>query len=176
MDTVSFMKRLGALLGLALLQVLFLNRINLFGYVTPLFYIWLIIRSDTSMSRSSVLLWSFFLGLAIDLSTGTPGMHAASATLLGLVQPPLINMFVTHDRRDVIRPGRISMGQGAFAGYIFVATVIHHMTYFLLRSIPLEDWFVLVAKVVLSSLLTFVIMLVVDISFSKSDRSRHPVK
>ena len=82
MGTLSFMRRFSLMIGLVLFQVLLLNRISLFGYVTPLFYIWMIVRFDSSMSRFSVLLWAFFLGILIDCFSGTPGLNAASATFL----------------------------------------------------------------------------------------------
>ena len=156
------MFRLFQMIGLVLLQVLILNRICLFGYVTPLFYIWMIIRFDSSMKRYSVLLWAFFLGLFIDLFCGTPGLNAASATLLAMLQPALVKLFVPLDRHDVVVPCSAVMGGRPFAGYLLLLTTIHHTVYFILRSIPLGDWTVLVLKVVFSTLLTFVLMLVTE--------------
>ena len=165
METVSFFRRTGTLLGLTLIQVLFLNRIALFGYVTPLFYIWMIVRFDSSMTRSGILLWSFFLGLFIDMFSGTPGLNAASATLLAMFQPGLVKLFVPVDRHDIVVPGAVSMGGRPFAGYLLLSTVLHHTVYFILRSIPLGDWQVLMLKVALSSLFTFILMIVAEYSF-----------
>ena len=162
MEKGSFIRRLFALIGLTLLQVLFLNRICLFGYVTPLFYIWMIVRFDSSMKRSGILLWAFFLGLFIDMFSGTPGLNAASATLLAMFQPGIVKLFVPLDRHDVLVPGAASMGGRQFAGYLLLMTALHHTVYFILRSIPLGDWTVLVLKVVFSTLLTFVFMLVTE--------------
>lgn len=162
MEKGSFMRRLFALIGLTLLQVLFLNRICLFGYVTPLFYIWLIIKFDSSMKRYSTLLWAFFLGLFIDLFSGTPGLNAASATLLAMFQPGFVKLFVSLDRHDVLVPGSASMGGRQFAGYILLMIALHHTVYYILRSIPLGDWTVIVLKVVFSTLLTFILMLVTE--------------
>lgn len=172
MDTISFFRRLGTLFGLALLQVLFLNRINLFGYVTPLFYIWMIARFDSSMPRYASLLWAFFLGLIIDLFSGTPGLNAATATFLAMCQPGMMKLFVTLDRHDVFFPSSTSMGGRPFAGYVLLITLLHHTLYYILRSIPLGDWQVLALKVVFSSLLTFAIMLVVEFSFADSGPKR----
>ena len=97
MDTVSFIRRLGTLILLVFIQVLLLNRIALFGYATPLFYIWMIVRFDSTMKRSSVLLWAFFLGLTIDMFSSTPGLNAASATLLAMFQPGIVKLFVPID-------------------------------------------------------------------------------
>lgn len=172
MDTVSFIRRLLTLLFLAALQVLFLNRIALFGYVTPLFYIWMIARFDNSMTRSGVLLWSFFLGLSIDLFSGTPGLNAASATFLAMFQPGIVKLFVPLERHEVIVPGSASMGGRPFAGYLLLITLLHHTVYFILRSIPLGDWSVLVLKVVFSALLTFIFMIVVEHISASPDSKR----
>ena len=162
MEKGSFISRLFTLIGLVLLQVLFLNRINLFGYVTPLFYIWMIVRFDSSMSRTSILLWAFFLGLSIDTFSGTPGLNAAAATLVAMFQPGIVKLFVPLDRHDVLLPCSASMGGRQFAGYLLLITVLHHTVYFILLSIPLRDWTVLVLKVVFSTLLTFLFMLVAE--------------
>ena len=171
MDTASFFRRFVGLILLAAFQIFLLNRIALFGYVTPLFYIWMIARFDSSMSRSSVLLWAFSLGLVIDISSGTPGLNAASATLLGMFQPGIVKLFVTLDRSDVVVPGSASMGR-AFAGYLLLVTLLHHTVYFILRSIPLGDWTVLAAKILLSSLLTLIFMLVAEHAFVNSGSKR----
>ena len=162
MEKGSFISRLFTLIGLVLLQVLFLNRINLFGYVTPLFYIWMIVRFDSSMSRTSILLWAFFLGLSIDTFSGTPGLKAAAATLVAVFQPGIVKLFVPLDRHDVLLPCSASMGGRQFAGYLLLITALHHTVYFILLSIPLGDWTVLVLKVVFSTLLTFLFMLVAE--------------
>lgn len=162
MGSVPFIRRLLTLFLLTALQVLFLNRICLFGYVTPLFYIWMIARFDSSMSRTAILTWSFTLGLLIDMFSATPGLNAASATLLAMFQPGLVKLFVPLDRHDVIVPRFISMGGRQFVGYLLLLTLLHHTVYFILRSIPLGDWSVLALKVVFSSLLTFILMLVAE--------------
>ena len=162
MEKGSFISRLFTLIGLVLLQVLFLNRINLFGYVTPLFYIWMIARFDSSMSRTSILLWAFFLGLSIDIFSGTPGLNASAATLVAMFQPGIVKLFVPLDRHDVLLPCSASMGGRQFAGYLLLITALHHTVYFILLSIPLGDWTVLVLKVVFSTLLTFLFMLVAE--------------
>lgn len=172
MEGVSFMRRLGMLVVLSLLQVLFLNRIALFGYVTPLLYIWMIVRFDSSMSRVSVLLWSFFLGLTIDIFSGTPGLNAASSLLLAMFQPGLLKLFVQFDRHETVVPSSLTMGGRQFAGYALILVSLHHTAYFILRSIPLCDWSVLVLKIIFSALLTFIFMLVME-SVSASSGFKH---
>ncbi len=169
METISFFKRLLSLTLLVLLQVLVLNRINLFGYVTPILYIIMILKFDSGMSRGSILLWGFFLGLFVDIFSNTLGMHAAATTLLAMLQPLLIKLFITIDRRDIVTPSLISMSKGQFFGYILLATCIHHSMYFLLRTFSLDDWIMLIAKVVFSSILTTVLIFVLELSLGKQE-------
>ena len=82
-----------------------------------------------------------------------------------------MKLFVALDRYDVVVPGKGSMGR-AYTGYLLLATVLHHTVYFILRSIPLGDWSVLVAKILLSSLLTLMFMLVAEYSFVNSGSKR----
>lgn len=172
METISFFKRLLSLVLLVLLQVLILNRINLFGYVTPILYIMLILKFDSGMSRGSILLWGFFIGLSVDIFSNTLGMHAAAATLLAMLQPTLIKLFITVDRRDIVKPSLMTMLKGQFFGYILLASFIHHSIYFLLRTFSLDDWAILIAKVVFSSLLTTVLIFVLELSFGKQENRR----
>ena len=170
MDT--FMRRFGTFVFVALMQILFLNRISLFGYVTPLFYIWLIVRFDSYMKRTGMLLWAFSLGLVLDMFSGTPGLNAASATFLAMVQPGIVKVFVQTERYEQLIPSSATMGSRPFAGYLLLMTVLHHTTYFLLRSIPLGDWSVLVLKVIFSTLLTFIFMIVAERLTSSSGTKR----
>lgn len=166
------MRRFGTFVFVALMQILFLNRISLFGYVTPLFYIWLIVRFDSYMKRTGMLLWAFSLGLVLDMFSGTPGLNAASATFLAMVQPGIVKMFVQTERYEQLFPSSATMGGRPFAGYLLLMTVLHHTTYFLLRSIPLGDWSVLVLKVIFSTLLTFIFMIVAERLTSSSGTKR----
>lgn len=172
METISFFKRLLSLVLLVFLQVLMLNRINLFGYVTPILYIMMILKLDSGMSRGSILLWGFFIGLSVDIFSNTLGMHAAAATLLAMLQPALIKLFITVDRRDIVKPSLLTMSKGQFFGYILLASFIHHSIYFLLRTFSLDDWAILIAKVVFSSLLTTLLIFVLELSLGKQENRK----
>lgn len=168
MGTIAVFKKIGQVFLLVALQVLILNKINLFGYVTPLVYIWVTIKIDNSYSRNAILLISFLTGLAVDIFTGTPGMHAAAITLLAFVQPNLVKLFVSYDRRELMIPSIDTMRRGPFIGYVSLCTLIHHLLYFVLKSIPVADWSMLISKVIFSAALTVLLIIVVDISFVKS--------
>ena len=74
-------------------QALVFNRIQLFGCVTPMIYLYFPMRFRGNKPKWTILLWCFALGLGVDIFSNTPGMSAASMTLIGLLQT-LICVFI----------------------------------------------------------------------------------
>lgn len=71
-------QRIQWLVFLVLLQVLVLNYVHIGQYATPLFYIYFILKFHTDTGRKELMLWSFAIGLCIDIFSNTPGMNAAA--------------------------------------------------------------------------------------------------
>ncbi|MBO7259905.1 MAG: rod shape-determining protein MreD [Bacteroidaceae bacterium] len=172
MGAISIFRKIGQIILLVALQVLIFNKINLFGYVTPLLYIWVTVKIENSYSRSAILLFSFFTGLAIDMFTGTPGVNAAAITLLAFLQPYILKLFVLYDRRELMIPGADTMKRGPFIGYVSLCAIVHHLFYFILKSIPVADWSMLMSKVVFSAALTVLLIVVIEISFVKNSNKK----
>ncbi len=172
MNVISFFKHLGTLLLLVMLQVLVFSRINLFGYAAPLFYLWMILHMDSKMSRSSVLLWSFFLGLSVDVFTSTPGLNAAVATLTGLLQPVALHISTRIDSHDTLRPSCSSLGWRRFMLYSMSLILIHCLAYFLLRGAPDQNTGILVTSISGSFAITFLLIFFIDLAFAGKPNSR----
>ena len=91
---VDTLKRLLVFVALCLTQALVFNHIHLLGYATILLYVYFVVMFPRNYPRWANLLWSFFMGLCIDMFTNTPGMTTASLTLVGFLQPYLLEAFV----------------------------------------------------------------------------------
>lgn len=128
-----FCARLLWMLSLLALQVLIFNHVHLLGYGTPLVYTYFLFLFPLGASRNGVLLWSFALGLAVDVFSDTPGVAAASMTLVALVQPPLLRMMVPQDAvEDVVQSYR-TMGAWAYVRYVVLLSLLYHLVFFLLE-------------------------------------------
>lgn len=173
MKSFAFFRHLLSMLLFVALQVLVCNRISLFGYATPFLYVWMILRFDSFMSRNAVMLWSFVLGLAVDMFTATPGLHAAAATLTGFLQPFFLSISVRIDKHDVVKPSCASMGNSHFALYIFLLLLIHSLFLFVLKNIPVHDWGLVLLDTLGSAVLGFVIIFCLDLSFSRNKDRRY---
>ncbi|MDR0835441.1 MAG: rod shape-determining protein MreD [Tannerella sp.] len=144
---------------LVLLQVLVLNNIHLFGLVTPFLYIYLILKLPVDFGRSIVIFISFLLGLSIDLFSNTFGIHAAAATLAGLVRNPLLLGWV--DIREIPEnsiPSYKLMDFSKFVRYALIITAIHHTVLFTVESFNFFQPLMMVFKIVSSILFTMLLI------------------
>ena len=69
--SIDQVKRIVLFVILVLVQGLVLNHIHLFDCATPLLYIILVIHFRRNQPRWSALLWSFALGLCVDVFANT---------------------------------------------------------------------------------------------------------
>ena len=67
---------------LVLLQVLVLNKVNLFGYLNPMVYIVWVFLFPVRKNKTTFLILSFLLGLTIDSFSDSGGIHAAATLFI----------------------------------------------------------------------------------------------
>lgn len=159
---IIFLRRLGWLGALLFIQVLVLNHVHLLGYATPFLYVYLILTLNMNVSRRALLLWGFFLGLAVDIFSNTPGMNAAATTFLAFVRTPLLTLFAARDCPDDMQPGIRSMGVRLFLRYVLVGVALHHAFLLMVESFSLMDVGVLLIEIVSSTLLTTCCVMAVE--------------
>lgn len=129
-------------IGLLLLQVLVLNNVHILGgYATPFLYIYLILKMDSDTPRNALMAWAFVQGLAVDLFSDTPGMNAASATLLAFMRPGILRLFASRDVTGPYVPATGVMGMVSYVKYAAAGVLLHHavlltLEYFSAASIP----------------------------------------
>ncbi len=115
---------------LVLVQVLVLNHIHLFDCATPLIYVYLAIPMRRDYPRWGVLLWCFSIGLCIDIFSNTPGVAAASMTLIGLLQPYLLSMFILRDSPDDLLPTYKTLGVTKYIFYVLMIVIVYCLAFF----------------------------------------------
>ena len=77
---MNFVSQILLCLVLLIVQALVLNNIHLFGFATPLLYVYTVICMRRNFPRWAALVISFLLGLGIDIFSNTPGVAACSPT------------------------------------------------------------------------------------------------
>ena len=154
--------RIAWFVGLALVQALLLNNISLFGLATPFLYIYMILVLDREISRISLMLIAFALGLTVDIFSNTPGVNAAAAVLLAFVRPGLLHLFSPRDEFENFEPGIHTLGIGPFMRYAFIALLLHHAAVFLLETFSFAHVGFMLLRIVCSTLLTMTLVMAIE--------------
>lgn len=153
---------------LVLAQVLVLNNINLGGYINPYIYVLFILLLPVNINKSLLLILAFLSGLTIDFFGNTLGLHAASSVLLAFVRPGLINLFFSNlEFGTDEEPGLSKLGLGGFLRYTFVLVFIHHSALFFLEIFSLSDFLSTLYRILLSTLVTTLFIIIIVLFFSK---------
>ncbi len=138
--TIDTLKRLALFILFCLAQALVCNRIQLFHCATPLPYVYFIIMFPRNHPKWSILLWSFTLGLAIDTFSNTPGIASASLTLIGAIQPYLLELFIPHDADENIQSSAKILGWGKFATFTSLLVIIFCLVFFTVEAFNFFNW------------------------------------
>lgn len=145
---------------LVLIQVLFLNQMQISGYLNPYIYILFVMLLPLSTPRYIVLLSGFLIGLTIDIFLNSLGLHAAATVFIAYVRPFIVRSI--SDREEEINdyPGLKQNKFSWFLYYSSIMVVLHHLILFYLEIFSFAQFFNTLLRVVLSSLLSiFVIVL-----------------
>ncbi|MBR1416036.1 MAG: rod shape-determining protein MreD [Prevotella sp.] len=160
--TIDSLRRLLAFVLFFLAQALVLNRIQLFHCATPLLYVYFVVMFPRAYPRWAALVWSFALGLTVDMFSNTPGVAAASMTLIGFLQPYLIELFLPRDAEENIKSSAKTLGWWRFACLAALLVVIYCLVYFALEAFSLAGWLYWLQCVGGSAVLTFALLMALE--------------
>ena len=160
--TSDLINRIVTFLVFLVVQVLVLNHIHLFGVATPLLYVYFVLLFRRNHPKCAILMWSFFLGLCIDVFSNTPGVAAGSMTLVALFQPYVLEPFLTRDSEDNLKPGMRSLGVSKFIFYTIILVFLYTLAFFSLEAFNFFNWMQWLLCISTSTLLTVVLILVIE--------------
>lgn len=147
---------------MVLLQVLILNNVHIAGYATPFLYIYLILKFESDTSRNVLMLWAFFLGLAVDVFSDTPGMNAAATVLLAFLRPTFLRLFVPRDMLESFVPAIRTMGISPFLKYLITGVFVHHAMLLTIEFFSFAHIGALLLRIVASTLLTVTCIMAIE--------------
>lgn len=167
MKLQTITSRAGWFVLLLLLQALVFNHVHIFGYATPMPYVYFLLILPSDTSRWVYVLTGFLLGLGVDMCTNTPGMAAGAMCLLGLVTPWLLKMFAPNDGNDVFEPSRKVMEWSSFVKYTLFSVLVYCLAFFMLEAFSFFDWQILLINILGSTLLTTLFVIAMEAIRSK---------
>lgn len=150
------------IVGLALVQVLVLNNIFLFGVATPFLYIYPILILNRNLDRNILMVIAFAVGLAVDIFSNTPGVNAGASVLIAFMRPGVLRMYAPREEFDDFEPSIHVLGPWPFLRYALTALLIHHAALFLLEAFSLAHIGYLSLRIVCSTLLTTLLVMAIE--------------
>lgn len=146
---------------LILLQTLLLNRISLFGIVTPVLYIYFLLKLPVGRNLYYVITSAFLLGLIIDIFLNTPGMNAAATTVVAAFRKDIMGLFFEREGYDDFVPG-INTGAGPFVRFTVFMVLLHLMLLFFIESFTLFNLKNTLLRIGTSSVVTIPLIIALD--------------
>ncbi|WP_242082483.1 rod shape-determining protein MreD [Aestuariivivens sediminis] len=148
-------------------QVLIFNHINFLGYVNPYPYILFILLFPVKNNRMLFILFSFILGLTIDLFLDSGGIHAAASVLAAYARPIFLkSSFGTIYEYQTIKFNTVEFGSKLT--YIAFLTAIHHIVLFSLEIFSVSKIILILQKTLFSCIFTILLCVLLTIIFSRN--------
>ena len=155
-------------IALLLIQVLILSNLNIHQIVTPYFYILFVLMLPVHVSMSVALLSAFVMGISIDMFLNGGGVHAASSVFIAFIRPAVFQVLNPPGGGFEDSGGVISIKQYGSIWVLVYSSIlvfIHHLLVFFLEVFTFDDFFFTIAKVIASSALTVVLILIYQFLF-----------
>ena len=158
-----------------LIQVYVLSQIPpLHQFITPYLYFLFILWLPFNISRFSLLLVSFMLGITLDYFLGTPGLHAAPCVLVAYLRPFLINILISQEGAELnyAEPSIKSMGFAPYSLYVLVFTFIHHFYLVLIEWLQFGNFLYFLGKVTATTGVSLLLIFITEMLFFRKQKFR----
>lgn len=160
------------LLLLLLTQALIFSNINFSSFVNPYVFPLFILLLPFATPRWLLMLIGFSAGLTLDYFLGSIGMHTATCLLIAYLRPFLINVITPKGTEFEISPNVYSQGITWFVVYLGISMLIYLTFYFLVEAATFLNFFLLLIKIALSTLVSVIFMLIFLFLFSSKKKRR----
>ncbi|MBW2960997.1 rod shape-determining protein MreD [Mesonia aestuariivivens] len=154
---------------LVLLQVLILSNINFLGYLNPYLYVLFILLLPFTIQQWKVLVYSFLIGIVIDVFQDSGGVNAAACLVAAYFRPNILKFtFGVSYEFQTIKFYQTPFGQRLT--YISLIVLIHHFVLFSMSYFNLDYIVEVLKDTLFSSLFTIALILMVMVLFRKKNR------
>lgn len=154
------------------LQVILFNHIHIFGYATPMTYIFFFMMLPSNTRHWIYVSLGFAMGFLIDLFTNTPGVGASAVCITGFCTPWLLKLFAPsgYAFEEPFEPSSRTMEWLPFIRFTVAMALVNTFAYYLIESFSFFNIGFLLLSTLLSTLIT--VVFVCGIEFLKNGTSK----
>lgn len=156
---------IGRFVALILVQVLICNQMNYLGFLNPFVYVLFVLLYPAVSNRFQFLIWSFVMGIVIDLFLDTGGAHAAACVTIAYIRP----VFLKFVFGAAYEYQAIKFGETEFIPrltYFALLIFIHHSILLSLLYFDTSKINLIISNTLSSSLFTLILALLLNFLFS----------
>ncbi len=162
-------------IGLTILQIVIISQdfviFNGLGFC--FIYVLFLLQLPISLGRVAAMSIAFLSGSIVDIFYNTAGINAAASVLLLFLRPYIIKALNPQSGLENIQTITISsVGFSWFSIYTIVMVFIHHFTLFFIQTFNAQYFWNTLLKVLVSTLFTYVTILVIQYFFYTERRRR----
>jgi rod shape-determining protein MreD len=159
---MGVLRHILSLVIVLLLQMLVFNNLHFLGICHPYIYILFLIALPIRIPQWIELLIGFGVGLIVDMCCGSPGVHTAACSFLAYLRPIFIRRTIQDAERISMTIDGLSIGFNEYVKLVVLYTILHHTLVFLIEAWSLAHFWLLLAKIIVSSLFTIALLLFYD--------------
>ena len=158
-----------------LVQVYVLFQVHpLHQFIVPYLYFLYILWLPFNTPRLTLTMVGFLFGLSLDYFDKTPGLHAASCTLIAYLRPFLINILIRQEgsEQNYRSPSVTSMGFAQYATYVIILTIVHNSYLVFLEWLHFGSILYFMGKVLATTGVSLLLIFVAELLFYRKEKFR----
>jgi hypothetical protein len=153
-------------IGLVLAQVLIFNHIHFLGYINPYPYILFIAFFPFNASKIALLLFSFLLGLMVDVFSDGGGVNALACTMSAYARPLWLRIsFGIGIEYNTVKIEDTGMSQKIM--YLSLLVLTHHFIFYSLEIFSFTQWGEILKKTLYSGVFTVILGIIFSTLFNR---------
>ncbi|MBQ0738732.1 rod shape-determining protein MreD [Aquimarina celericrescens] len=154
---------------LVLLQVLILSNINFLGFINPYLYVFFILLLPLNLDHWKVLIYSFLIGIVIDVFQDSGGINAAASLVAAYFRPNILKFaFGVSYEFQTIKFYQTPFTQRLT--YILLIVFIHHFVLFSFAYFNFTYSLEILKNTLFSGIFTVLLIVISMILFRKRYR------
>ena len=158
---------------LFIIQLFILNQIQWSGLAKPFIYIFFLFFLPMKWKPWVVLMVCFLTGAVMDVFSNTFGLHAAACSLIGFIRPFVYRLTTPqYDFDDEVLTDVHSRTFTQFVAYNAILSTVFCLAYFILQGTDAASWSKILLWILISSVLTFGVILMYRYIFVSRVRKR----
>lgn len=159
---------------LLLVQATVMNHVRLFGYFTPILYLYPLFKLPIQTPRWVSVMLGGLLGFGLDILMNTIGLNLAVGALIGVIRTPLLHSTIDEEMLEeessIIVPSFGTLSVGKYMLYLLVLTIVQISSLMLLEAFSVNIYAHVLPNIIGSSIVSYILFLIFDVFFTNKKR------